>query len=248
YWHDRSPDPQHQGLAVPDASEPQRLHRHARGAAAARRRAVRLDPRGQAEAAHGVRVPTQGRRRSAPRAGGPQDDRQGAAHSVNVAQLLERAALYHAERTALTAGDRRWTYRELDAAVSALAGGLAGLGLQPGERLGLHLPNWPEFALAYYAAQKCGLVPLSLNVTYKADEIEYIVADAKPSAVITAVPVAGNLPMRDRLPSVPHLLDAKDLASPRGAPRRALDGGRDATAAILYPSATTGRPKGGMLP
>src|SRR5207249_3850528 len=120
YWHDRSPDPQHQGLAVPDASEPQRLHRHARGAAAARRRTVRLDPRGQAEAAHGVRVPAQGRRRSAPRAGGPQDDRQGAAHSVNVAQLLERAALYHAERTALMAGDRRWTYREIATAVRAL--------------------------------------------------------------------------------------------------------------------------------
>ncbi len=98
---------------------------------------------------------------------------------MNVAQLLERSALYHADRTALVAADRRWTYRELDAAVSALAGGLAGLGLHPGERLGLHLPNWPEFALAYYAAQKCGLVPLSLNVTYKAEEIEYIVTGCR---------------------------------------------------------------------
>ena len=155
---------------------------------------------------------------------------------MNVAQLLERSALYHADRTALVAGDRRWTYRELDAAVSALAGGLAGLGLHPGERLGLHLPNWPEFVLAYYAAQKCGLVPLSLNVTYKAEEIEYIVAAGVASAT-----------MRDRLPSVRHLLDAKDLASLRGAPRPALDVDREATAAILYTSATTGRPKGVML-
>src|SRR5207237_9040937 len=196
---------------------------------------------------HGVRVSAERRRRGAPRARGAQDDGQGAPHSVNVAQLLERSALYHADRTALVAADRRWTYRELDAAVSALAGGLAGLGLQPGERLGLHLPNWPEFVLAYYAAQKCGLVPLSLNVTYKAEEIEYIVADATPAAVITAAPVAGNLPMRDRLPSVRHLLDAKDLASLRGAPRPALDVDREATAAILYTSATTGRPKGVML-
>ncbi len=99
---------------------------------------------------------------------------------MKVAQLLERSALYHADRTALVAGNRRWTYRELDDDVSALAGGLAALGLKPGERLGPHLPTWPEFALAYYAAQKCGLVPLSLNVTYKADEIEYIVGDARP--------------------------------------------------------------------
>src|SRR3989449_874306 len=245
--HDRSADPQRQGLALPHAPEPVPLHRHARGAAAARRRAVRLGPRGQAEAAHGIRVPAQGRRGGAPRARGPQDDGQGAAHSVNVAQLLERSALYHGARTALVAGDRRWTYRELDAAVSALAGGFAGLGLSSGERLGLHLPNWPEFALAYYAAQKCGLGPLSPNVTYKAEEIEYIVGDAKPTAVITADPVAGSLPSRDRMPSVRHLLNGKDLGSLRGAPRRARDLEREETAAILYTSATTGRPKGVML-
>jgi long-chain acyl-CoA synthetase len=166
---------------------------------------------------------------------------------VNVAQLLERSALYHADRTALVAGDRRWTYRELDADVSTLAGGFAGLGLKPGERLGLHLPNCPEFALAYYAAQKCGLVPLSLNVTYKADEIEYIVGDARPTALLTADPVAANLPSRDRMPSVGHLLNVNDLVSLRGARRRALDLDREQTAAILYTSATTGRPKGVML-
>ena len=166
---------------------------------------------------------------------------------MNVAQLLERAALYHADRAALVAGDRRWTYRELDADVSTLAGGFAGLGLKPGERLGLHLPNCPEFALVYYAAQKCGLVPLSLNVTYKADEIEYIVGDARPAAVITADPVAANLPSRDRMPTVGHLLNVNDLVSLRGTPRRALDLDREQTAAILYTSATTGRPKGVML-
>ena len=166
---------------------------------------------------------------------------------MNVAQLLERSALYHADRLALVAGDRRWTYRELDTAVSTLAGGFVGLGLKPGERLGLHLPNWPEFALAYYAAHKCGLVPLSLNVTYKAEEIEYIVGDARPTAVITADPVSANLPSRDRMPSVGQVVNAKDLAAVRCAPLRALDLDREQTAAILYTSATTGRPKGVML-
>jgi len=47
---------------------------------------------------------------------------------MNVAQLLERSAHYHADRTALVAGNRRWTYRELDADVSALADGFASLG------------------------------------------------------------------------------------------------------------------------
>jgi len=166
---------------------------------------------------------------------------------VNIAQHLEVAARRHGGRLALIAGDRQWTYRELDEAASALAGGLAGLGLEPGERLGLHLPNWPEFVLAYYAAQKVGLVTLSLNVTYKAEKLEYILRDAAASAVITAAPVAASLPATSRTPSVRHTLDARDLGSLTGRPVRALDLDRDQTAAILYTSATTGRPKGVML-
>ncbi|MGH7354831.1 MAG: long-chain-fatty-acid--CoA ligase [Candidatus Rokuibacteriota bacterium] len=167
---------------------------------------------------------------------------------MNVARLLERSALCHADRTALIAGGRRWTYRELDAAASTLAGGLAALGLPPGERLAFHLPNGPEFVLAYYGAQKAGLVPLSLNVTYKAEELEYIVRDAAATGLITARSVSANLPARDRLPSVRHWLEAEELGTLRGAaPLRAVERDRGETAAILYTSATTGRPKGVML-
>ena len=167
---------------------------------------------------------------------------------MNVAQLLEASARYHAERPALVAGDRRFTYRELDAACSLLAGRLRRLGLEPGDRLGLHLPNSAEFVLVYYAAQKLGVVPLSLNVTYAAEEIAYIVGDATPQAIVTAAAVAGSLPPRDRMPSVRHVLHAAELAALAGGePVRALDLDREATAAILYTSATTGRPKGVML-
>jgi long-chain acyl-CoA synthetase len=167
---------------------------------------------------------------------------------VNVAQLLEAAARHHADRTALVAGDGTWTYRDLDGACSVLAGRFARLGLEPGDRLGLHLPNSAEFVLAYYAAQKLGVVPLSLNVTYAADEIAYIVGDATPKVIVTAAAVAGHLPPRARLPSVRRVLHTEEWASLEGAkPVRALACDRDATAAILYTSATTGRPKGVML-
>lgn len=174
---------------------------------------------------------------------------------MNVAQLLERSALHFPQAPALVFKERRWTFRELDRDASALASGLKGLGLRRGERLGLHLPNWPEFVLAYYAAQKVGAVPLSLNVTYKAEEIGYICRDGEVAAVVTADPVAQNLPPRADLPSVRHLVSV-------GAPRegtvrfadlagdpafRAVDLDREETAAILYTSATTGRPKGVML-
>ncbi|MEK6665862.1 MAG: long-chain fatty acid--CoA ligase, partial [candidate division NC10 bacterium] len=156
---------------------------------------------------------------------------------------------------ALAFKDRRWAYRELDRDASALASGLKGLGLKPGERIGLHVPNWPEFVLTYYAAQKIGVVPLSLNVTYKADEIAYICRDGEVAAVVTADPVAGNLPSRTDLPSVRHLINVGapregtvSFAALTGDPAlRALDLDREEMAAILYTSATTGRPKGVML-
>jgi long-chain acyl-CoA synthetase len=167
---------------------------------------------------------------------------------MNVAQLLERSALYHADRPALIFGERRWTYAELDRDVSTLAAGFAALGLARGERVALHLPNRPEFVLAYYAAQKAGLVPLSLNITYKAEELEYIITNAAAAAVITADGIVANLPPRERTPSVRHRLHAKELDAVRGrAPLRAVACDREDVAAILYTSATTGRPKGVML-
>lgn len=173
---------------------------------------------------------------------------------MNIAHRLERSAFHHPERIALVFRDRRWTYRELDRAASSVAGGLAGLGLRRGDRVGLHVPNWPEFVIAYYAASKLGLVPLSLNVTYKADEIAYIVNDAEAAAVVTADVVAANLPARSALPSVRHVIRVGDAgadvpwASLTGDPDlRAVECDRTDTCAILYTSATTGRPKGVML-
>jgi long-chain acyl-CoA synthetase len=167
---------------------------------------------------------------------------------MNVAQLLERAALHHAARPGLIFGDRTFTYAELDRDVSALAAGFAALGLTRGDRVALHLPNRPEFVLAYYAAQKAGLVPLSLNITYKSEELEYIIGNAAAAAVITTDGIEANLPPRPRMSSVRHLLHAKDLASLRGGtPMRAVDCDREEMAAILYTSATTGKPKGVML-
>ena len=167
---------------------------------------------------------------------------------MNVAQLLERSAQYHAGRSALLFGERHWTYAELDRDVSTLASGLAALDLRRGERVALHLPNRPDFILTYYAALKAGLVPLSLNISYKAEELEYIINHAAAAMVVTADGIDASLPARARMPSVRHLCHAKELDGLRGrAALRAVETDRDDTAAILYTSATTGRPKGVML-
>jgi long-chain acyl-CoA synthetase len=172
---------------------------------------------------------------------------------MNVAHFLETSARRLPDRTALVFGDRRHTYAELDRESGRLAAGLARLGLRPGDRACLHLANRPEFVLAYYACQKLGVTPVALNVTYVRDELAYIIRDSGAAAILSAPPFAAQLPDPGETPSVrwrvgtgePAGLPFEALAA--DPPLRATDREREDVAAILYTSATTGRPKGVML-
>src|SRR5262249_19341024 len=172
---------------------------------------------------------------------------------MNVAHFLEAGARRAPERTALVFGERRFTYAELDREAGRVAAGLARLGLRPGQRACLHLANRPEFVLAYYGCQKLGVTPVALNVTYARDELAYIIRDSEATAILTAPPYAAQLPDPGETPSVRWRVGAGDRApGPFEAlaadpPLRAVERDRDDIAAVLYTSATTGRPKGVML-
>jgi long-chain acyl-CoA synthetase len=172
---------------------------------------------------------------------------------VNVAQLLEASARHFPDRPALVFGERVWSYAALDRDAGRLAAGLAGVGLGPGARVCLHLPNGPEFVLAYYACQKLGATVVALNVTYRRDELAYIIRDSEAAAILSASPAAAELPPASETPAVrlrggtaePGAVALDALLA--DAPVRARDRDREDVAAILYTSATTGRPKGVML-
>ncbi|HEV8673918.1 MAG TPA: long-chain fatty acid--CoA ligase [Methylomirabilota bacterium] len=172
---------------------------------------------------------------------------------MNVAHLLEASARDLPKQPALVFGDRTWTYAELDGEAGRVATGLVRLGLHPGERVCLHLGNRPEFVFAYYGCQKLGLTAVALNVTYRRDELAYIVRDSEAAAILTAEPAAAELPPPGQTPAVRVRVGVPaagavawtDLAG--DPPLRARDCDRDDVAAVLYTSATTGRPKGVML-
>jgi long-chain acyl-CoA synthetase len=172
---------------------------------------------------------------------------------MNVAHLLEASARHFPARTALVFGDRRWTYADLDRDAGRVAAGLARLGVEPGERVCLHLGNRPEFVLAYYGCQKLGATPVALNVTYVREELAYIVRDSGAAAILSGAPFAAQLPEPGETPSVRARVGTGGAASPPfeallgDSPASGRDVDREDVAAILYTSATTGRPKGVML-
>jgi long-chain acyl-CoA synthetase len=70
------------------------------------------------------------------------------------------------------------TYAEMNDLTDRLAAGLADLGIKKGDRVGLFMPNTPQFVLAYFAILKIGGVVVATNPLYSAREIEYQINDA----------------------------------------------------------------------
>ncbi|WP_200808370.1 AMP-binding protein [Tistlia consotensis] len=170
-------------------------------------------------------------------------------------------------------GSRRLiSYGELDAAAGRVAAGLAGLGLEPGDVVGLYLPNLPEAVVAFLAVARLGGIVLPLFSGFGAEAVADRLGDAGAVAVITAdsAPRRGRpVPMKSvvdaaaaRLPGLRHLVvlrhgagavdwvpgrdlwwsELEALAAGRTLPTRAVEA--DAPLMLVYTSGTTGRAKG----
>ncbi len=88
-----------------------------------------------------------------------------------VPDMLEETARAHPQRSAVEFLGRRITYRTLAALVDRAAHGLQELGLKPGERVGLCLPNSPYFVIFYFAVMKAGGVVVNYNPLYTEPEL-----------------------------------------------------------------------------
>ncbi len=82
--------------------------------------------------------------------------------------------------------DIRWTYGELGRRVDALAAGLLGLGLEPGDRIGIWSQNNAEWVLTQFATAKAGLILVNVNPAYRKAEIEYALNKVACKALITS--------------------------------------------------------------
>jgi long-chain acyl-CoA synthetase len=96
-------------------------------------------------------------------------------------------------RIGLVWGDREWPWTELDERVDCYAYGLRQLGLnRPNShpaRVAIALPNRPDFALAYFAALRAGLVAVPINPAYTGRELHQLLSDAGASVLIAGAGV-----------------------------------------------------------
>ena len=164
-----------------------------------------------------------------------------------VSACLETGCRDHPDRPALIWNDHSLTYSDLDLRVEAAAGGLASLGIGPGDRVACSLPNRPALVEAFLATQRLGAVWLGINTNLVADETLWLLDDAGAKLLITAP---------DRLaigegrltiavdPSTGN--DEWGMLLDAGLPAPTVEVDPQAPAAIAYTSGTTGRPKGAV--
>jgi len=101
--------------------------------------------------------------------------------------LLDRAAAIHPNREAFVDTEKRLTYAQARENADRLAIGLIGLGIKPLDRVMVQLPNWTEFASAFFACQKIGAITVMLIDRYRQHEIKRLAEMA--GAVAWIVPV-----------------------------------------------------------
>lgn len=173
--------------------------------------------------------------------------------------LLQRSVEKFGERIALFAGDRSVSYGELWSSLVQVSAALRRLGVEPGERVGLMLPNVPAFVQAYFGILAAGATVVPLNTLYKHDEVRYILEDATIQRVLTSrvfLPVVQQAAkgLSFTVDAIPldvesELLgsEARIAASVSNPPQDLGNLHPEEVAVCLYTSGTTGRPKGALL-
>jgi long-chain acyl-CoA synthetase len=161
------------------------------------------------------------------------------------------------------------TFREIKKRADRLAAALGRLGVMQGDRIGVMLPNCPQYVIAAFGILRLGAVVVNVNPTYTAREVLVVARDAGLRALLTLdalVPVVNEvrrqadielvivtslaeyarepLPAR-RVEGTLNLSDVIDSVERAELPRLSID--PDAVAVLQYTGGTTGTPKAAML-
>jgi acyl-CoA synthetase (AMP-forming)/AMP-acid ligase II len=129
-------------------------------------------------------------------------------------QMLIHSARRFPDNEALVFPGARQTYSELLASAWSVAGSLVGLGIRPGEHVGLLMTNHPDLVAAYYATVMIGAVAVPINARYRTSELAFLARDADLAALLTHDSAAERVDFAAILAEVlPGLADAADPRS-----------------------------------
>src|SRR5947209_11429172 len=170
---------------------------------------------------------------------------------TNFAEHLSSAAADDPSRPAVKLDDIGLSYGELDAAAARAAGMLRARGVQPGDRVGMQLPNVPYFPIVYFGVLRLGAVVVPMNPLLRDREVAYHLSDSGARVMV------GWHQFEQPARAGSEDAGAECILVTPGEFERRLGGAEavdevaeraeDEPAVIIYTSGTTGTPKGAAL-
>ena len=159
------------------------------------------------------------------------------------------------DETAISFRGADISYPEFWGQTAAFASGLADVGVEEGGRVGIYLPNLPQFVVGFHGTLRAGGVVVPMNPQYKTREIEHMLSDSGAEVVVTIPDLAGFVEaVRDDTDvhtvvtvgeAVEGTVSFEEFC---GAPEfDTVDRADDDIACQPYTSGTTGTPKGVLL-
>lgn len=156
---------------------------------------------------------------------------------MQIGALIRRAALYFGDAACLTEGKRNVSFREFDRLTDQLGNALLAQGLQPGDRVGVLLPNGIDCLVAYYALAKNGLVRVGLNTRETLENHRYKLGESGARGLIHNLDSHLGCEIDIPLERLIHLMQAGSDAP------CAVDRALDAPYRLGFTGGTTGNAK-----
>lgn len=134
--------------------------------------------------------------------------------------MLRDRAARRPHHTAIVEGETRWTYAELDARVDALASGFTALGLSPGDRVIVQLPNVAPFFSVVFGLFRAGILPVFALPAHRSTEIIHFAnrAEARGYVIIDSLDGfdyrALATQVKEKAPTLEHVIVAAGDAGP----------------------------------
>ncbi len=197
--------------------------------------------------------------------------------NVTLSEALRQSAQNFADNPAIIYFGKRISYRELDGLVDRFAAALQDMGVKKGDRVGVQLPNIPQFVIAFYGALRAGAICVACSPLYKARELEHQLNDSGTETLVcmdTLYPIVQEIrdgtklrdvittSPRDYLPPLlrtlaplkgikshkcPGAMDFLAVMKKYGPNPKPVAVKPDELALLQYTGGTTGVPKGAMI-
>ncbi|WXG45092.1 MAG: long-chain fatty acid--CoA ligase [Promethearchaeati archaeon SRVP18_Atabeyarchaeia-1] len=190
---------------------------------------------------------------------------------ISIPEMLDRTAAKIPDNNAIWFMGRKIPYRELKDNVDRLATALVELGIKRGDVVAIHLPNLPQFIIAYYAALKAGARVTCVSALLTPPEVKFQLNDSGAKAIVTMdgapLQVVNSIrsetklqhvivtALMDYLPGKPRRPAEKEgtkqflnlITDHQPNPPKFKIDPKEEVAVLQYTGGTTGIPKGAML-